>query len=242
MGKSMRVRIPGQKPCRLKPGGCLKIGRHGENDVVLGGGAVSRFHAEVHWDPDEDRPYVEDKGSANGVEVDGVLIDGRAYIMGNDTNLGIGNHILLFSMVGKEVEPARAALLESGAVSGDSNAAMVRLFSDKGANVEGEFASPNQLQRATQLLESDARTGTLTVMSEDRSYTFTFSQGRILRGETSEGSEGQDAVDELLTEVRGSFRFTREVEPAEANLDLAPSEMFTNAAQDTTRMKGIERR
>ena len=239
----MRIRIPGQKPCRLAPGGCLKIGRHGDNDVVLGGGAVSRFHAEVHWDPDEDRPYVLDKGSANGVELDGDLVEGRAYIMGNDTNLGIGNHLLLFSLVGNDqTEPAKAALLESGAVTGDSNAAMVRLFSDKGANVEGEFASPNQLQRAMRLLENDARTGTLTVTTDARSYTFTLSQGRILRGETSEGDEGKDAVDYLLTEVRGSFRFTREVEPAEANLDLAPSEIFHSASQDTTRMQGINRR
>lgn len=211
--------------------------------MVLGGGAVSRFHAEVHWDPDEDRPYVEDKGSANGVEVDGRLIDDRAYIMGDDTNVGIGDHILLFTISGREVvEPARAALLESGAVSGDSNAAMVRLFSDKGSNVEGEFASPNQLQRATRLLESDQRTGTLSITTEDRSYTFTFSQGRILRGETSEGDEGLDAIDYLLTEVRGNFRFTREVEPAEANLDIAPSEIFANQAQDATRMRGIEPR
>lgn len=210
--------------------------------MVLGGGAVSRFHAEVHWDPDEDRPYVLDKGSANGVELNGQLVDGRAYIMGNDTNLGIGDHILLFSMAGADgVEPAKAALLESGAVSGDSNAAMVRLFSDKGANVEGEFASPNQLQRAMTLLERDARTGTLVVTSEARSYTFTLSQGRILRGETSTGDEGQDSLDVLLSEVRGSFRFTREVEPAEANLDVAPSEIFSSAAEDTTRMEGIKR-
>lgn len=236
----MRIRIPGQKPRTLEPGGCLKIGRNGDNDVVLGGGAVSRFHAEVHWDPDEDRPYVEDKGSANGVELDGALIDGRAYILGNDTNLGIGDHLLLFSLTGSDAVGVRAALLESDAVSGDSNAAMVRLFSDKGSNVEGEFASPNQLQRAMSLLERDKRTGTLVVTTDDHAYTFTFSQGRILRGETSEGDEGRDALDFLLTEVRGHFRFTREVEPAEANLDVAPSEVFDFAAEDTTRVRGLQ--
>ncbi len=54
----------------------LTIGRAKDNDIVLDSPGVSRFHAEIHKD-DEDNLWIIDLGSKNGTFVNGKRIEGK---------------------------------------------------------------------------------------------------------------------------------------------------------------------
>jgi pSer/pThr/pTyr-binding forkhead associated (FHA) protein len=221
----MRIRAPGKKALRLRQGHTLTIGRHSDNDLVLGGGGVSRYHGRVVWDKDEDRPYIEDLKSANGIDVDGNLIDERQYLLGKSTHVEVGSHLLVFELVESGgTARIKAALLDSAGSGPDKT--MVHLFSDKGAAIEGKFSVQHQLRRAMVLIESEDRTGTLKVTCPDQSYRVTFSQGHIVTAISGDGVAGQEAWVALLGEAGGKFRFSREIEPSEATLDISASELF----------------
>ncbi|MGE0713401.1 MAG: FHA domain-containing protein [Planctomycetota bacterium] len=234
---SMRVRTPGQRSIQLKPGQTLTIGRHSDNDIVLAGGLVSRHHARVVWDPLEDRPYVEDLKSANGVEVDGHLIEERYYLVGESTQVDVGEHLLVFELVGGRT---RAKLLSSAAalVEGLSDKTTVALFNDKGAAIEGTFSELGALRRAMVMIEDEDRTGTLRVQCGTREFKLTFMQGKVITASAPGRVSGQEAFDLLLAETAGQFRFSREVEPAEATLEISPRVLFCDA-EDTTRIRPL---
>src|SRR5512134_3942918 len=100
---SMLIRTAGRKPAKIGPDERLRIGRHASNDLVFNDGTVSRFHAVLVWDPDEDRPYVRDNESANGVEVNGKPIDERRHLDGGDT-ISVGDFTLSLELRAEEVQ------------------------------------------------------------------------------------------------------------------------------------------
>lgn len=91
----VRVHCPGIATRVIAPGELLTLGRQEGNDLVLAHGSVSRRHARIQWDPDEDRPFVLDLGSANGLTVDGVDPGERAYLMGAGTRLELGEFLIV---------------------------------------------------------------------------------------------------------------------------------------------------
>ena len=63
----------------------ISLGREAQNDVVLDDASVSAFHAEILTM--DDKVYIVDLGSTNGVVVNGQKISGRTELKGGDTLL-----------------------------------------------------------------------------------------------------------------------------------------------------------
>jgi len=224
---SMLVRIPGRKPLKLAPGDRLRIGRHSSNEISLNDGQVSRFHAALVWDPDEDRPYVRDNESANGVELDGVVIDERAHLSGGN-RVVIGSTTLSLELR----EDTSGDFLVADEDDG------LTLFSDKGQELDGALTT-GEIERLLLTLEENERTGTLTVTpwgkEEPDPFSLTFSQGKVMTA-TGPGVVAEGAIDDLLLVEKGKYHFSRSVEPTEDALDLS-IKAFLGGAGVSTKLK-----
>ncbi len=221
------VRCPGHRAIPFRRGQQLKIGRHRTNDIVVNDGTVSRFHATLVWQEDEDRPYIEDHSSANGTEVDGEPVEGRAQLTG-DNHLTIGEFPITLELKGRRgtrrvdgssSKPNGSDEAESTALI--ESPSSVRLFSESGEELEGRFRSLKDLQRVLVRIEDDKRTGTLTLKIGARTWAVTYSQGLIVTAKRGPVS-GFAAVREfLLRDAEGTFKFGLDLEPSEVNLSLS---------------------
>ncbi len=219
------IRCLGRRAVSFKRGQRLKLGRHRSNDLVINDSTVSRFHASLVWDPDEDRPYVEDHESANGTEVDGVPVEGRAYLSG-DNHVTIGEFPITLELKQRRGTKKHETLHGVEAKASESGALLetptsVRLFSEQGGDLEGRFSSLKELQRVLLQVEEDQRTGTLTLQAGARAWSITYSQGLIVTARRG-AVRGLEAVREfLLRDLKGSFKFALDLEPCEENLNLS---------------------
>jgi adenylate cyclase len=108
--------------------GTVRLGRGGDNDVVLADVSVSRNHAEIRREPEG--WVLHDLRSTNGVEVNGVPVE-RAVLHPGD-RLGIGAFELSVEPVepvapqGREAPPAAA----EASLSGLGNATIIRPLSE----------------------------------------------------------------------------------------------------------------
>lgn len=83
----------------------LTIGRTPDNDIVIDNLAVSRRHATIEEGPEG--LMIRDCGSANGLEVNGLLC--REAVIEDGTKVKIGKHTLCF-----EAEAAQGPIPNSG--------------------------------------------------------------------------------------------------------------------------------
>src|SRR4051794_882080 len=101
-------------------GGRLRLGRGGDNDVVLSDVSVSRYHAEILREPDG--WSVHDLKSTNGVEVNRVPVE-KAPLRAGDL-LTVGS----FEIRVEQEETAKPTPEEAGemTLAGLSNATIIR--------------------------------------------------------------------------------------------------------------------
>lgn len=234
---SFVIRCVGHKSIKLKPGMTVKVGRHSSNDLVLKDGTVSRFHATIVWDPDEDRPYVIDNDSANGVEVDGEPIDGRSYLAGGN-QLDIGDFTLVLQVKGmtRKYKIGADAMASKLHLIDDDKPTMVHLYTEKNKkDLKGNFEENKELKRILIDLEDDERTGTLQLRAGAKSWKVTMSAGKVVMV-TRGGLSGMNVLREAFRQENGSYEFTRDLEPSEENLKISPMSLFRAESSDTLSM------
>jgi hypothetical protein len=84
----------------------LSIGRDPQNEIVLGGRTVSRFHAILMFV--DGRWLIEDRGSANGTFVNGQQVPfGLPHPLRHGDRIGIGSSSLVFSWPAQRDDPDR---------------------------------------------------------------------------------------------------------------------------------------
>ena len=222
------IRCLGRKTTKFRRGQTIKIGRNSANDYVLAHGSVSRFHAALVWDRDEDRPHVLDNKSANGVEVDGVCVEGKTYLSG-DNHIDIGEFTLILQLkTPVESLPSRSA----NAIGEEET--VTRLFSEKrGKACQGTFSAPRQLKRVLMDLEEEERTGTLRVQTGLRVFRIVFSQGSIMNC-ASEGESGLRTLKLAVGLPSGAYSFSRDLEPCDEALNISAIAL-SRADNDETR-------
>lgn len=225
----MFLRCFGRKPLILRPGQSVRLGRHTSNDLVLNHGTVSRFHAVLCWDPDEDRPWIEDKDSANGIELDGEPVEGRTYLPGTN-EIAIGDYLLVTEF--RAAQPAE----EDSAALAERNGTVVRLFNERRDTLEGSFESPTDLQRVLIELEAQSRTGTLTVRNGTRVGRMTLAQGLIMSARCGDAG-GMAALHKVLMTERGQYAFTVEVEPTDSSLSFSIRSFLARGEHETLHMR-----
>jgi len=226
----MVLRCFGRKPLTVRPGEALRIGRHASNDLVLNHATVSRFHAVLRWDPDEDRPWIEDKGSANGIELDGEPVDGRTYVPGTN-EIGIGDYLVV-----TEYRAGSQGDDETAAALADGGGTVVHLFNERRDELSGIFEHPRDLQAVLIELEAAGRTGTLTVRNGTRVGRLTLAQGLIMSARQGEDG-GMRALHAVLLTERGQYAFTGEVEPSDSSLSFSIRSFLAGGEHETLRMR-----
>ncbi|MEZ6188820.1 MAG: FHA domain-containing protein [Planctomycetota bacterium] len=218
----MLIRAPGTKPHRLYPGEKLQVGRESGNDIVLKHGSVSRRHAEIVWDKDEDRPYVRDLGSANGVEVDGEFIEPIGYLSG-------GNSVI----VGEFTLACELRSVGGGRFLNERDEA-VTLFQDRGRQLKGVCEGVNDVRRLFAQLEQDERTGTLTLTKGRKTCEVMFSMGQIVYAKKGDLS-GEPALLEMFELSGVSYHFSKQIRPVESTQILSAIELLERELQVDTR-------
>lgn len=228
------ARCAGKKPLRMGPGEKIRIGRHASNDLVLVDDTVSRFHAVIEWDPDEDRPFVVDNESANGVEVDGDLIEVKYHLPGGN-QLVIGRFKIAIELTGL-ASTARAQQVVSELNDSDS----VVLYTEKREQLTGRTTEPEELHRLLLDLEANERTGTLTVRAGALRSCVTFCQGVVMTAQC-DTSSGRAALRELLGCPSAIYSFTRELRPVEDALNLSIRSYLESELSDMTKKLHLPR-
>jgi hypothetical protein len=64
------------------------VGRHPESDIFLDDVTVSRRHAVLTLEDEDEHVAVEDNGSLNGTYVNGDRVDKRALVTGDEVQIG----------------------------------------------------------------------------------------------------------------------------------------------------------
>jgi pSer/pThr/pTyr-binding forkhead associated (FHA) protein len=232
------VRCPGRKPVRAGPGGRIRIGRHASNDLVLADDTVSRFHAVIAWDPDEDRPHVVDNESANGVEVDGEMIEVQSHLNG-------GNQVTIgkFTLVVEVITLAELSRRESGVndvlVPALNDSDSVVLYTEKKDQLAGRASTPAELHRVLLDLESTERTGTLQLRGSVLTK-ITFCQGLVMTA-THGDLVGRDALQEIMHIKSVIYGFTRELRPVDDPLNVSIKNYLETELSEMTKKVVIRR-
>ncbi len=233
MQGSLKLRCPGRKALTLAPGGKLRIGRHSSNDLVLNDATVSRFHAEITWDPDEDRPWVRDCESANGVEVDGEQVEERQPLV-RTHELTVG----CFRMIA-EVDVAGVAHASNGHGDEDDgsphlvdDSSLVVLFSEKAAGKGGHARSREEVHRVLLDIERDGRTGTLELRAGKDRPRITFALGKVVAARWDD-VDGRVALARVLALDEALHSFSRELTPVDAPLDLSVAMLLADDVEAT---------
>lgn len=214
----------GAGPVRLEPGGCVRIGRHASNDVVLDDPTVSRFHARITWPRGACRPQLDDLGSANGTIVDGVVVR-RSVPLEERAIIGVGDVVV-------------AGELEHPSLIADDGKLECRLFSEWEASTEeGVLSSARTLRDLLLDLERAGRTGTLALEQAGATTRLTLAAGRIVdaRADTLSGKSALHAA--LERADRGLFVLRPEVEPHDCPLSVSPCELLSRGAAGTERLE-----
>lgn len=204
---------PGLGSFELRPGGSLRIGRHHENDIVIKDTVVSRFHATIRWDPEADRPVLHDNGSQNGTNVNGKDVIGSAEPIGPGSRVVIGSCKLTVELLGTNA----SALID------DADDA-VALYTEQGPTLRGVFDATTGLRQLMLRFEVELRSGTLSLdLARAGPTRITLAAGRVM--EVQHGDvRGVAALDLIYQATRGTYQFTRDMEPCDEPLNLRYSE------------------
>ncbi len=96
----------------LFPGQFVRIGRAGENDVVLPDPKISRNHAELEWNGSGF--LLRDLGSVNGTYINGQRLDNSNRLLRDGDEILLSVQILTYEIIRAEAARAPGALVSSG--------------------------------------------------------------------------------------------------------------------------------
>ena len=200
--------------------------------MVIRHNTVSRNHARVEWDPDEDRPFIVDLGSANGLELDGRPVDQRAHLIGGNQVM-VGDVPVSFEF--KEENNLDTSSSELKAFLLDEADDEVALFSEDKKAEAGRVESQEDLAELFLRFAEEGRSGTLGLEGTPLAEVV-ISQGKVVRVVDGDG-EGPDALTRILRRNGAIYRFTRRMRIEETNyfLDLKEFVRSVTLGQPTKR-------
>lgn len=209
---------PGAPPIRLQPGGELRIGRKEGNDIVLDDGQVSREHAIVVWAEEQERPSLLDLGSANGVVLDGIRVQGSR-------TLGLVGSIQIGAMkITYEREDGGSDIAASFNLPDDSESFVL----ERGQQFAGSFEDRDELADTLRGLERARRSGSLKIQSDVAGEgLIQFAQGLVMSASWQEKLKGLAALERILELESGSYTMVSRLVPSDEFLNLKVSEFLS---------------
>jgi pSer/pThr/pTyr-binding forkhead associated (FHA) protein len=210
--QAFSVQIPGEPERKLRPGDTLYIGASSDNELVLRSKFTADRHAKLSWEGGSE-PLAQDLGSRCGTFLNGIRLFGPTPIPLRSGTLTVGGVELQLLFADRE------ALL-----TGVSD--RVSLFSDSGPTLKGSLAGVEDLKKVLRRLETNKRTGTLTLDDGEGESAVTFYTGKIMGADTA-GLEGIDALGAIVKACAGvRYRFVKEFEPKDQQLGFWPSDLL----------------
>jgi len=207
---------PGVPPIRLQPGGELRIGRKEGNDIVLDDTQVSREHATLVWAAEQERPSLLDLGSANGVILDGIRVQGSR-------TLGLVGSIQIGAMkITYEREDGGSDIAASYNLPDDSESFVL----ERGQQFAGNFEDSDELGDTLRGLERARRSGTLKIMNDfDQEGMIQFAQGLVMSA-AWDSRTGLAALERILKIHTGHYTMVSRLVPSDEFLNLKISEFL----------------
>lgn len=208
---------PGVPPIRLQPGGELRIGRKEGNDIVLDDTQVSREHAIVVWAAEQERPSLLDLGSANGVILDGIRVQGSR-------TLGLVGSIQIGAMkITYEREDGGSDIAASYNLPDDSESFVL----ERGQQFAGNFEDSGELADTLRGLERARRSGTLKITDDfGQEGMIQFAQGLVMSAAWDQRT-GLAALERILKIDTGDYTMVSRLVPSDEFLNLKISEFLT---------------
>lgn len=164
----------------------ITLGRGNANDLVLNSGRVSRFHAVVR--EESGRCYVADRGSTNGVVVNGERIDGDRELADGDL-LQIGDYTVRF-----EANSARALKISRAEVPSTVNQVLQgRLAVESQASQSGRHSFARNEEGASSNDSNAIRTRLTRLEQENYLLTVLYDVGKVL--------QSQHSIDDIAAKI-----------------------------------------
>lgn len=207
---------PGAPPIRLQPGGELRIGRKEGNDIVLEDTQVSREHAVLVWAEEQERPSLLDLGSANGVTLDGIRVQGSR-------TLGLVGSIQIGAMkITYEQEDGGSDIAASFNLPDDSESFIL----ERGQQFAGTFEDADEFADTLRGVERARRSGTLNVVSTGGLEGIVqFAQGLVMSASWGKLS-GLAALEKMIQLEGGDYTMVSRLVPSDEFLNLKASEFL----------------
>ena len=210
------VHPPGGAATQLKPGEQLRIGRKDDNDIVLDSTQVSREHAVLVWAVGAERPSLMDLGSANGVILDGIRVQG-SRVLGLVGTIQIGAMKITY-----EHEDGGSDLAASFNLPDDSESFVL----ERGEQFNGTFEDEDELLDTLRGLERARRSGTLRVTGVDKEGVIQFAQGLVMSATFGKLS-GLAALGKIVKIPVGRYVMVSRLVPSDEFLNLKISEFLS---------------
>lgn len=189
----------------------VTIGRGAVNQIVLNDHLVSRIHAKIS--PTPSGPRLTDRGSANGVQINGLPAWEAVLQAGDEVQIG--------STVFQVFAGTRAE-------------AQQRVASRPPINLLGDLASFHIISLLQSLIDQ-GRTGALTLThgGELRGKIY-FVNGAFAHAETTGGLKNQAAIFELMRLKHGQFVFQLAVPPPATDIQANAAELILEGCERLT--------
>jgi hypothetical protein len=199
--KHLLARV-GAPSIELAPGKSFTFGRNDDCSLPIPSTRVSRVHAEIEWR--DAKPWLVDKGSANGTFVGGRQVKEHPLAPGDEIEIGP------FLCVYRQDDGAPKA---APAPAGERT--MLEPVDLLGGKIQDGGGLPEVLQG----IEFNAKTGTLFVFSAEAQGWVTFANGQPKAAEAGDAVDNE-AVFVLLAIKEGRFSFTGELKTDERRMKV----------------------
>ena len=193
---------------RLRADRRYVLGRDPHATIRLPSKQVSRQHAALRWDREQDAFVIEDLESLNGVTVNGEVV--ARHVLRSDDVIRIGSFELRYRVMQGDLD----VLLGDDAFDGDSTRPMEVGPDGKvvsASRLAGRF-SRTDLFEICQLIDIHQKSGRLEIEGPGISGTIHLFRGGIVQADAGQSAD-LAAVRRLLDLEAGTFRFYDESRP-----------------------------
>lgn len=184
------------------------LGRDRKNPFPLPSEIVSRKHAEIKWQDEDERFHIYDLGSKNGTKINNELI--VDHPLQNGDSLWIGPFHLKY----REYEGDIAGLLDEASTENDATVSLSRNVLQRPAEgiVFGGHFTGSELLEICQLISFNEKDGVLHITTPAGRGSLAFRRGAVVRARYGVGGakgelKGREAAESLLDASTGRFEF-----------------------------------
>jgi pSer/pThr/pTyr-binding forkhead associated (FHA) protein len=205
------VKYP-NKPVLISKSGSFSIGRMEDNTIVIPDSRVSRRHAEIVWNADQNVFYIHDLQSSNGTFVNNKKISGNPHPLSDNDKIRISATVFASRIVNDSsvIENEFRELRKNTQTTQTEIISITDIHSlTQPSGLTGDLSNLCPIE-LFQMLDTGNKTGRVLIRTESgQKGSFTIVNGQIVSAEFN-NLIGENAVYEVLAYNKGIFTFKPE--------------------------------